>query len=160
VDLSPPRRPRCSTASWWRSIKISAVFQHLLAPRQPQPRGDPGNRRNTKRRHMIGDHYGRTAKEQSCWSEPWTRFGTHTASTAWRLRVAASRKFSQVSSHRQRAGASGPARQQHRLASAGILATSQSVLGGLRRSSAGGCWCSSTSPAKLRNACRAADRAG
>jgi len=31
------------------------------------------------RRHMIGDHYGRTPGEQLCWSRPRTRFSAHTA---------------------------------------------------------------------------------
>jgi hypothetical protein len=39
-------------------------------------------RRNTNRRHMIGDHHGRTAKEQPCWSEPWTRLSARTGSAA------------------------------------------------------------------------------
>ncbi len=36
-------------------------------------------RRNTNCRHMIGDHHGRTVKEQPRWSEPWTRFPARTA---------------------------------------------------------------------------------
>ena len=32
---------RWSMASWWRRIKISAVFHSLLTPGQTQPRGDP-----------------------------------------------------------------------------------------------------------------------
>jgi hypothetical protein len=35
-------------------------------------------KRNTNRRHMIGDHHGRTAGEQLCWSGPWTRFSART----------------------------------------------------------------------------------
>jgi Aminoacyl-tRNA editing domain len=27
---------------------------------------------------MIGDHHGRTAKEQPCWPEPWTRLSART----------------------------------------------------------------------------------
>ena len=33
----------------------------ILAPGQPQPRFDRVIRRNTNRRHIIGDHHGRTA---------------------------------------------------------------------------------------------------
>jgi hypothetical protein len=35
-------------------------------------------RRNMNRRHMTGDHRGRTAGEQLCWPEPWTRFSART----------------------------------------------------------------------------------
>ena len=52
---------RCRTASWWRRIKISAVF-HVSS------RWDSRSHQNTRavkkkanRRHMIGDHHGRAA---------------------------------------------------------------------------------------------------
>src|SRR5216683_5451172 len=51
--------PRCSTASWWRRIKISAVF-HISSRRDSHnPAVTRVIRRNTNRRHMIGDHHGR-----------------------------------------------------------------------------------------------------
>jgi hypothetical protein len=65
--------------SWWRRIKISAVF-HV------SPRWDSRShaatrviRRKTNHRHMIGDHHGQTLGEQLSWSEPWTRFSARTA---------------------------------------------------------------------------------
>jgi hypothetical protein len=52
---------RCSTASWWRRIKISAVF-HISSCRDCRnPAATRVIRRNTNRRHMIGDHQGWTA---------------------------------------------------------------------------------------------------
>jgi hypothetical protein len=45
---------RCSTTSWWRRIRISAI---LRAGRTPVVRVI---RRKKNRRHMIGDHYGPT----------------------------------------------------------------------------------------------------
>jgi hypothetical protein len=73
---------RCSTLSWWRRIKISAVF-HISSRRDSRnPAATRVIRRNTNRRHMIGDHHGRTAKEQPCWSEPWTRFPARTGTGA------------------------------------------------------------------------------
>jgi hypothetical protein len=52
---------RCSTASWWRRIRIPAVFR-------ASSRRDSGShetarlvRRKTNRGHMTGDHHGRTA---------------------------------------------------------------------------------------------------
>ena len=51
---------RCSTASWWRRNKISAVF-HISSCRDSRnPAATRVIRRNTNRRHMIGDHHGRT----------------------------------------------------------------------------------------------------
>jgi hypothetical protein len=52
---------RCSTASWWRRIRISAVF-HVCSRRAS--RSHAASRlvtRNMNRRHMTGDHHGRTA---------------------------------------------------------------------------------------------------
>ena len=52
---------RWSRASWWRRIKISAVF-HLSSRRDRHSHtATRVIRRNTNRRHMIGDHHGRTA---------------------------------------------------------------------------------------------------
>jgi len=48
-------------ASWWRRIKISAVF-HLSSRRDSRSHAATRViRRKTNRRHMIGDHHGRTA---------------------------------------------------------------------------------------------------
>jgi hypothetical protein len=47
--------------SWWRRIKISAVFH---ASSRRDSRSYPATRvirRNTNLRHMIGDHHARTA---------------------------------------------------------------------------------------------------
>jgi len=52
---------RCRTASWWRRIKISAIF---CASSRRDGRSHAASRiirRNTNRRHMIGDHHGRSA---------------------------------------------------------------------------------------------------
>ncbi len=52
---------RCRTASWWRKIKISAVF-HASSRRDSRSHETARLiRRKTNRRHMIGDHHGRTA---------------------------------------------------------------------------------------------------
>ncbi len=52
---------RCRTASWWRRIKISAVF-HVSSHRDSRSHAASRViRRNTSRRHMIGDHHGRSA---------------------------------------------------------------------------------------------------
>jgi hypothetical protein len=69
---------RCRTASWWRRIKISAVF-HISSCRDSRSHAASRViRRNTNRRNMIGDHRGRTAGEQLCWSERWMRFSART----------------------------------------------------------------------------------
>jgi hypothetical protein len=36
-------------------------------------------KRNKNRRHMIGDHHGRSSGEQICWSGPWVKFSAHAA---------------------------------------------------------------------------------
>ena len=52
---------RCRTASWWRRIKISAVF-HLSSRRASRSHAASRVvRRNMNRRHMAGDHHGQTA---------------------------------------------------------------------------------------------------
>ena len=52
---------RCRTASWWRRIRISAVFHLSLTPRQPQSRGDARDQEEHEPQAMIGDPHGRTA---------------------------------------------------------------------------------------------------
>ena len=50
---------RCRTVSWWRRIKISAVF-HASSRRDSRSHAATRViRRKTNRRHMIGDHHGR-----------------------------------------------------------------------------------------------------
>jgi hypothetical protein len=69
---------RCSTASWWRRIKISAVF-HVSSRRASRSHAASRVvRRNMNRRHMTGDHRGGTSGQQLCWPEPWTRFSART----------------------------------------------------------------------------------
>ena len=52
---------RCSTASWWRRIKISAVCHASSCRDSRSHEATCVIRRKTNRRHMIGDHHGRTA---------------------------------------------------------------------------------------------------
>jgi hypothetical protein len=53
---------RCRTASWWRRIKISAVF-HVSSRRDRRSHETSRViRRKANRRHMIVDHHGRTAR--------------------------------------------------------------------------------------------------
>jgi hypothetical protein len=54
---------RCRTASWWRRIKISAVFQ--VSSRRDSRSQETARviRRKTNRRHMTGDHHGRTSEK-------------------------------------------------------------------------------------------------
>src|ERR1019366_8644472 len=52
---------RCRTASWWRRIKISVVF-HVSSRRDSRSHAASRvAKRNRNRRHMIGDHRGRSA---------------------------------------------------------------------------------------------------
>jgi hypothetical protein len=52
---------RCRTASWWRRIKISAVF-HVSSRRASRSHAASRVvRRNMNRRHMTGDHHARMA---------------------------------------------------------------------------------------------------
>ncbi len=52
---------RCSTASWWRRIKISAI-RHVSWRRDSSSHDAVRViRRKTNRRHMTGDHHGQTA---------------------------------------------------------------------------------------------------
>ena len=52
---------RCRTANWWRRIKISAVC-HASSRRDSRSHAaSRATSRKTNRRHMIGDHHGRTA---------------------------------------------------------------------------------------------------
>jgi len=69
---------RWRTATWWRRIKISAVFHASSRRESCSPAASRLIRRNTNRRHVIADHHGRTAGEQLRWSEPWTRFSART----------------------------------------------------------------------------------
>ncbi len=69
---------RCNTASWWRRIKISAVFQASSRRDSRSQEAVRVIRRKTNRRHMIADHHGRTAGEQLCWSGPRTGFSART----------------------------------------------------------------------------------
>jgi hypothetical protein len=78
VRCGRPGCRRCSTASWWRRIKISAVFQASLRCDSRSHEPTRVMRRNTNRRNMISDHHGRTLGEQLCWSEPWTGFSART----------------------------------------------------------------------------------
>jgi hypothetical protein len=51
---------RCSTASWWRRIKISAI-RHVCWRRDScSHEAVRVIRRKTNRRHMTGDHHGQT----------------------------------------------------------------------------------------------------
>ena len=55
-------RRRCSTPTWWRRIKISAVF-HISSRRDSRnPVATRVIRRNTNRRHMIADHHARSTE--------------------------------------------------------------------------------------------------
>ena len=51
----------CRTASWWRRIKISAVFHASSRCDSRSHAATRVIRRKTNRRHMIGDHHGQTA---------------------------------------------------------------------------------------------------
>ncbi len=52
---------RCRTASWWRRIKISAIF-HASSRRDSRSHEVIRViRRKTNRRHMTGDHHGQAA---------------------------------------------------------------------------------------------------
>ena len=73
---------RCTTASWWRRIMISAVFHASSCRDSRSHAATRVIRRNTNRRHMIGDHHGRTAGKQLCWSEPRTGFSAPTGAPA------------------------------------------------------------------------------
>jgi hypothetical protein len=48
--------------SWWRRIKISAVFHPSLRQDRGSHAATRVIKRNTNRRHMIDDHHGRTAR--------------------------------------------------------------------------------------------------
>jgi hypothetical protein len=52
----------CRTASWWRRIKISAVFHVSSRPASRSHAASRVIRRNTNRRHMIGDHHEPSAR--------------------------------------------------------------------------------------------------
>src|ERR1035438_4223207 len=70
---------RCRTASWWRKIKISAVF-HASSRRDSRSHETTCViRRKTNRRHMTAIITAGRLAGQLCWSEPWTRFSARTA---------------------------------------------------------------------------------
>ena len=97
----------CRTASWWRRIKISAVFHASLRCDSRSHEPTRVMRRNTNRRNMTSDHHGRTLGEQLCWSEPWTGFSARTG----RSRTMRARFSAAQASHRggaQGAGSSAP----------------------------------------------------
>jgi hypothetical protein len=52
---------RCRTASWWRRIKISAIFHASSRRDSRSHEGIRVIRRKMNRRHMTGDHHGRPA---------------------------------------------------------------------------------------------------
>src|ERR1039458_878622 len=54
---------RCRTASWWRRIKISAVFQVSSRRDSRSQEAARGVRKKPNRRHMTGDHHGRTSEK-------------------------------------------------------------------------------------------------
>ena len=84
-DFSRSGCRRCSTLSWWRRIKISAVF-HISSRRDSRnPAATRVIRRNTNRRHMISDHHGRTAGRATLLVRSVDEIpGTHTARpTRW-----------------------------------------------------------------------------
>jgi hypothetical protein len=79
---------RCRTASWWRGIKISAVC-HASSRRDSRSHEVTCViRRKTNRRHMIGDHHGRTAgRANSLVRAVDGILGTHrTRNALWRQR--------------------------------------------------------------------------
>ena len=53
---------RCRTVSWWRRIRISAVFDVSSRWDSRSHVVSRVIRRKTNRRHMTGDHHGRTAR--------------------------------------------------------------------------------------------------
>ena len=69
---------RCRMASWWRGIKISAVF-HVSSRRES--RGPAASRvigRNANRRHMTADHCRRTVGRATMLVRPWMSFPART----------------------------------------------------------------------------------
>ncbi len=61
----------------------------LPGPLAPDSRSDAAScvtRRNTHRRHMIGDHHRQSPGGQLCWPEPWMRFSARTGLTHYRHR--------------------------------------------------------------------------
>jgi hypothetical protein len=73
---------RRRTASWWRRIKISAVFRASSFRDSRRHSAIRVIRRKTNRRHMIGDHYDRTPGGATLLVRAMDGiFGTH---TSWR----------------------------------------------------------------------------
>jgi hypothetical protein len=52
---------RCKTVSWWRRIRISAVFHASLRRDSRSHEATCVIRRKTNRRHMIADHHAQSA---------------------------------------------------------------------------------------------------
>ena len=71
---------RCNRTSWWRRIKISAVFHASLLWDSRSHEATRVTRRKTNRRHLIRIIAAGRLGEQLCWSEPWTRFSARTGS--------------------------------------------------------------------------------
>jgi hypothetical protein len=77
-------RCRCRTVSWWRKIKISAVF-HVSSRRASRSHAvSRVVRRNMNRRHMTGDHHGLMAERATLLVRAVDGIlGTHTSGTTW-----------------------------------------------------------------------------
>jgi hypothetical protein len=69
---------RCSMASWWRRIKISAVFHASSCWDSRSHAATRAARRNMNRRHIIVDLHGGRPGEQLCWSRPRTGLSART----------------------------------------------------------------------------------
>jgi hypothetical protein len=61
VQVRATRLPPLQDRSWWRRIKISAVFHVSSRWDRRSHEATRVIRRKVNRRHMIGDHHGRTA---------------------------------------------------------------------------------------------------
>ena len=74
---------RCSTLSWWRRIKISAVFQMSSRRDSRNPAATRVIRRKTNRRHRIADHHARPAGRATLLARAAEEIlGTHTRGVA------------------------------------------------------------------------------
>ena len=73
---------RCRTASWWRRIRISAVF-HVSSRRASRSHAASRVvRRNTNRSHMTGDHHGRMTGRATLLARAMDEIlGTHSSQT-------------------------------------------------------------------------------
>ena len=78
----------CRQRSRWRRTNILLCDLPVL-PRAGYSRSHEGIRvirRKMNRRHMTGDHHGRTARGERCWSQPRMRFSARTRHGARRPR--------------------------------------------------------------------------